>query len=601
MSKFILTNSLEKTAKSVSFSTKYGYHVSGECCQKHYAFSCYSKLSVDNQNFVDFGPDFVSVIGSVIYKDKVGYDSLYSIYKDFDGDINIIRNHVLGNGAFIIKKGDEITIFCEHLALYHVFYYFDGTDFVVSDELYDVCYLCKGLEVDYDNFIHSIMTFGIYGKETEIKNIYCLQDNEKLIINTLTGNAKVVEVGSEWRSLENLNYYETILQIGNILKTDALMLAKHYGVPAFSSTGGLDNRLNMAAFLAVGIKPDLFYGIGNSYVTNTFDGDLEINKLFQKQLNLNLNLISWKCSDPVDKDWEELEHLMGFHSSRYAGSKDFNESYINIKNKLLIFGCMGEIYRINENSYLEDIGFRNYTLDEYIDLCPIGFFRNPYQLLFKDKEKMHNHIKAELLPLCEKWGMNPQNLSAEDDFLLWMERMRISDSAILNQMNRHHYCIALNAQYPIVRLLSGIHPKNKCNGKFQIDLVNSLKPELMQIPLFSRCMYVKYDKKTRTMKRPLKYEVKSHISKMLRNRGYLYVIDIYKWIANKLGNGKKKEEFEFDKRFEKIISSIFEKHGLVEDRDFRTTFTNVVDRNIVRAAQLLTIYDHLNIRFSKTE
>ena len=83
MGKFILTNSVAKTSESISFSTANGYVVSGKYENEKISFASYYKLAIKNENFLSIGDDFVSVTGTVIYKDTIGQESLRMIYNDF--------------------------------------------------------------------------------------------------------------------------------------------------------------------------------------------------------------------------------------------------------------------------------------------------------------------------------------------------------------------------------------------------------------------------------------------------------------------------------------------------------------------------------------
>ena len=164
MGKFILTNSVAKTSESISFSTANGYVVSGKYENEKISFASYYKLAIKNENFLSIGDDFVSVTGTVIYKDTIGQESLRMIYNDFTGDINVIRDNVLGNGAFIIKKGVEITVFTEYLAMYHVFYtennmysmFFDSSSFNKDLSNWDV-YNVKDYRYVFDYSTFEIM------------------------------------------------------------------------------------------------------------------------------------------------------------------------------------------------------------------------------------------------------------------------------------------------------------------------------------------------------------------------------------------------------------------------------------------------------------
>ena len=98
--------------------------------------------------------------------------------------------------------------------------------------------------------------------------------------------------------------------------------------------------MNLATFLAIGARPDLYYGVGNSGATNTFSGDLKVNLEFEKSFGTKLNQVSWNNSTPIDKDWEELKNKYGFSSVCYGGAKDFFDAYERIPNSKYGFNIL---------------------------------------------------------------------------------------------------------------------------------------------------------------------------------------------------------------------------------------------------------------------
>lgn len=599
MGKFILTNLKEKTEESICSSESHGYHVSGRFNGAHISYASFYKLSVENENYFCAGEDFVSVIGTIIYKDLVGADALSAIYDDFTGDVNLIRDNVIGNGAFVIKKRDRIFVFCEYLALYRVYYTFNQGCLIISNDMYDLCKLCNGLKLDEDNMILKALIAGVYGSETEIQDVYRLHDNQVIVINDTNGLYEVVNVEVDWRCDKDLNYDEVVKEISSILKKDASSIAKHFGIPALSSTGGLDNRLNLAAFLYQGIRPDLYYGIGNSPITNTYSGDLEVDNEFKERFNLNLNVISWENSIPIDRDWKEVEDLYGFHSVHYGGSIDFNNNYRIIPNNLILFGCFGEIYRLDDNIYQENINFKDVTLDQYIDLYVLGLNYNSEQLLFKNNlDGIRSHVKEKLLCLCKKWDINPDKITSEDDFILSIERMRDGDTNIPNLMNRHHYCMFLNAQFPIVKLMTLVHPRMKSNAKFHLDVLKSIYPEVLEIPIYSRAKFWIYDFKTNTMRLPSTYTYKSRFLKLSSNICPVIVKAYYK-IKPFFVRNKKLDENDYGKRVAETLSQILAWKNMEDGRDYKMFINQRMEKCIALYAQELSIMRHLGVDFCK--
>lgn len=107
MSKFILSNNINIVQQIIDDSCSAGFEVSSKINGQINYISFY-KLSCKNCNFYAIGNDFISVVGTFIYKGKHGQEALLAIYEDFSANINAIRDKVIGNCAFIIKKGRSL-------------------------------------------------------------------------------------------------------------------------------------------------------------------------------------------------------------------------------------------------------------------------------------------------------------------------------------------------------------------------------------------------------------------------------------------------------------------------------------------------------------
>ena len=87
-------------------------------------------------------------------------------------------------------------------------------------------------------------------------------------------------------------------------------------------TAGLDARISLATYLSVGAKPNLYYGIGNSFLTNTQDTDLQIDHKFEEAFDLSFTPLKWETPQKIDQDWDEVINDYGFYAYIYGGSKE---------------------------------------------------------------------------------------------------------------------------------------------------------------------------------------------------------------------------------------------------------------------------------------
>jgi len=589
MSKFILSNNINIVQQIVADSCSAGFEVSGKF-NGQICYTSFYKLSCKNFNFYAIGNDFISVVGTFIYKGKHGREALIAIYDDFSANINSIRDNVIGNCAFIIKKGSLLYVFGEYFGFYDIFYYYKNGLFIISHDLYDLYKGITDLKINKLNMLEHLALGVNYCGETFFDDVYRLQDNETLIINTSTGSLEKSSLNVNWKNSGSMSYDECVSKISSSLKSIGKTFFDNFGTPALSSTGGLDNRLNLAIFLAIGARPDLYYGVGNSGATNTFSGDLKVNQEFEKSFGTKLNQVSWNNSTPIDKDWEELKNKYGFSSVCYGGARDFFEAYKQIPNSTILFGYMGELYR--NLDVWEKRKFKPMSLDEYIEKYLISEFMHNGTKLFDEIADIKNHLYEKLLEVCKKWSINPSMISANDDFLLNLERRRCSDVAILNLMNYHHNCSYIFAQHNVFQILANVDSVAKKQYKFQLDLLKSIYPEVLSVPIFSHCRFQKYDSLNNTLSdykslyRILKSMIPNGYRKKLKN---LLPVSILSVFNDKYLDNKKNLENIFDIESNEVIKHLFENFGLMEDVDYKALVNGRLDRDVLKFAQELSI------------
>lgn len=589
MSKFILSNNINIVQQIVADSCSAGFEVSGKF-NGQICYTSFYKLSCKNFNFYAIGNDFISVVGTFIYKGKHGREALIAIYDDFSANINSIRDNVIGNCAFIIKKGSLLYVFGEYFGFYDIFYYYKNGLFIISHDLYDLYKGITDLKINKLNMLEHLALGVNYCGETFFDDVYRLQDNETLIINTSTGSLEKSSLNVNWKNSGSMSYDECVSKISSSLKSIGKTFFDNFGTPALSSTGGLDNRLNLAIFLAIGARPDLYYGVGNSGATNTFSGDLKVNQEFEKSFGTKLNQVSWNNSTPIDKDWEELKNKYGFSSVCYGGARDFFEAYKQIPNSTILFGCVGELYR--NLDVWEKRKFKPMSLDEYIEKYLISEFMHNGTKLFDEIADIKNHLYEKLLEVCKKWSINPSMISANDDFLLNLERRRCSDVAILNLMNYHHNCSYIFAQHNVFQILANVDSVAKKQYKFQLDLLKSIYPEVLSVPIFSHCRFQKYDSLNNTLSdykslyRILKSMIPNGYRKKLKN---LLPVSILSVFNDKYLDNKKNLENIFDIESNEVIKHLFENFGLMEDVDYKALVNGRLDRDVLKFAQELSI------------
>lgn len=593
MSKFLFSN--KQLDAVVGKSGQNGFTVSGKAEVSGSSFVAFHKLNMENVNFIEVGDEgFISLVGTWVYNESIGEKALINIYNIFNGeeDIATIRDTILGNCAFIIRKNNKVYIFGDNYSLYSIYYYIKDGAFVISNNLMDIANIVD-VEPEWNNLFEQLCFESIYCGGTFFKNVFRLTDDKYLVFDTNIGKWSIHYIKNTWavQESDSLSYNEIVEKVAMTLSEDAAVFAKVFGTPGLSSTGGLDNRMNLAALLSVGIKPDLYYGVGNSSVTNTYNEDAEVNKLYAEKFGLKFQLNSWATPKPINRDWELLLGKYGFDYSLYSGSADIFGSYENIKNKSILFGYYGEIYR--NLDFVNNLTKDEFTIDEYIDNYLYKLF-DPKEIIIPDEEAFRNHVKQKLISICEKWGIDPSHISKEKEVYLSMERRAEGDTLLINWVNYHHYCCLFMAQKHSLKYVIRVSTKRKEHSSFMIDLLNKLYAPVLEVPVFTHQHYMVYDKGTNSLiepkgKKSLYITIKEH----LPSNSFVTMLkrsSLGAAIRNRLISEKKAEERKNDSNATVIIDEIMSQHNKRKGLDYGGHgFGGMIQKTIQYAMILLAL------------
>lgn len=481
MSKFFLTNSVniyQKVDKIVSDSE---YEISFVYSKDElYAVST-KKISVDNKNGVELAKGFAIVTGTMAWKngEPVKADTLTDIYTCFTKDVNQIRRLAIGNYAASICKDGELYVFGELIGFYNIYYYDVNGEWLISNDLYDMsAALDSKLSLNNLAITEATVQDGILLGDTYFNEIHRLSGYNYLKISS--GKMVVIE--------EQILYpmatgalKEKAERYASLARDYGVKMSAAYGTPCISMTGGLDARIVLSTYLSVGIKPHLYYGTGNSFITNTFNEDKEIDKLFSKKFDLTFHEESWETPSPVDKYWDEYLKMYGFYYDTYGGSDAIMESIKSNQCNLFTYGYCGELLR--NLPWIETRKTNYFTLDEYIN----EFYVTPAVIKeVKSPENYISYIREKQLRICKLYNLDPSHIANEDIFYLSLERRKSADSAMLNLVNFMKFCCYTIGEYS--HLLAGrVTVDEAFNSSFMLYCLDALKPEVLDVPVFSHC------------------------------------------------------------------------------------------------------------------
>lgn len=493
MSKFFLTNN-----KSLYGDIKRKVDLSPFeiCFSKEGIISCLTtkKLTIDNKNAKEEGDGFVSVTGTMVWGDgkKVDDSVLSEIWTTYKGDPNDIRKACIGNYAVSIVNNDRGCVFSDFSGFYNIYYYNRKGTWIISNSLYDLYIaLSEDLTLDKLSIIEFMRQSSILNGDSQFNEIKRLRGFDYLRfapdkLECIVDNIQYPHAHGD--------LYEQVSKYVDFSKEYAAKTYKAFGKPTISMTGGLDARMLLSSYLSIDVRPDIYYGKGNSFLTNTFDQDLNIDRIYRDRFGLKLFESSWATPDPMDQFWDKYLDYFGFSYDIYSSSDAVMESVLNNPNNYFILGEGGEMLR--NLPWVDKRNTDYFTLEEFINE-----YYAPQELLdsIVDKQDFLNHIRIKCQDICKYYHLNPEHIVTEDVFFLTLEHRKTADSQTLNWMNLIRYDSIQMIEYEGL-LLTRLGYKDTSNAKFMLHCQNLMYPDVLAVPFFSRCKMRAFDRQTMSLK-----------------------------------------------------------------------------------------------------
>lgn len=514
MSKFFITNNsgiFQKIQKRVNESE---YQTAFEYIRESIFALSTKKLVVNNQNGVLRSNGFAVITGTLAWEngEAVNESTLIKIHNAFRGNVNEIREKAIGNYAAAILKNDCLFVFGEIPGFYNIYSYcVDGT-WLISNSLYDMaCVMREVLTINKFAVTESTVQDGILLDDTYYNEIHRLSGFNH--IKVTHNSFDVIEEELLYpMALGSLD--EKVERYSHLSKSYGEKMSAAYGAPAISMTGGLDARMVLSSYLAAGIKPHLYYGTGDSFITNTYSQDKEIDKLFAEKFGLVFHDESWATPTPVNKYWDKYLNQFGFYYDTYAGSDATMESIIQSPCQLFTFGYCGELLR--NLPWIESRDKDYFTLDEYINEF---YLTKDVLKSVVESDKYFEYIRAKQIKICKYYHLDINHIANEDIFYLSLERRKSADAAMLNFVNFIKFCSYLLGQYE--NLLAGrVTCEEAKDSGFMLRCLNSLMPEVLDVPVFSHCRMREFFRDTMTLTPQNQNNglCKNRIKELIRNK-----------------------------------------------------------------------------------
>lgn len=495
MAKIMISNNNLQVKSFINFNIKSGFKDFGQYENNEFSLAVHKKKIHKVDNFIKFqNGDFCSTIGTCIVNNMIGMEAIKELYKIFDSNIKASRSRMIGNYIVVIKKFNKVYIFTDKYSVLKSYYCIDEKNWVFSNSIENIAMTTKNLKINKFGLLQESLLVSSFGSETLFENIFRLSGYEYLEIDCKTNrlNVQSISCTRQRRNFKNKSIEEVSLEYASIIKNKFAIVSKFFANSIrINQTGGLDNRTVLASFLSCGVKPDIMYGVGNSVFTNTKNEDLEICKLYQKKYAIDFYQMNWKDTykDGI-KHWRSLFEKFGFQYSIYGGGRNFFKEFEGkIPNYPKFIECGYYLENLRLREFISNSKKKTMTIEEFVEDYLIG---GGYGIIDSSLIPDYVEFKSKMVLLLKEqmkiYGIAPEGIINEENFdeVRWIHA-RHTDSILVNFLNNYTSSIAMFSIEELHEFPFDVPSNWRRDAKFQLMVINHLRDDILDIPIFSHC------------------------------------------------------------------------------------------------------------------
>lgn len=508
MAKFFISNSLDGVEKNKNRNSVFFTRFNTISCGTQYAVTYEKEFNSLGNSYIlknhtqKEDEDFCIVVGTFIFKEKVGEDAVKLLYEVFSPEIIAdLKKEIIGIYAVFIHKKGKSYIFNDYYGLYDVCYSQVGDNYYIGNSLSEVAVASGQTEFDDYSLLMELFQVGCFPGKTIFKDVANLRGEEWL---TLTDCIEVCTIPSE---SYRINYrYETEDKALNDIKGWLCKYAKLvdncYLSEAVFLTGGLDSRMVFGAFNNVNANFNCLYGTGR--ITEKEDKRLATELC--NDYNKKLNILNWSHpeeTEPIDWNYqEEVFKKIGFSNVIASGSRN---QYESIKDgckdvNFYAFGYYCEAIRLRD--WAADLHRNFFSLDEYID---------DYYLSPRLTEDVYQDIKGYRSFLRDNYIKQLNDIGVDDNYdkipldkferFRW-KQSRFCDSRMEFFVNHYTYSFSLLSIPTIHEAILSLPAEVIRDGVFQVKLIKLLDKNLIdKYDVFSHMRLFTVNKKNKKIRK----------------------------------------------------------------------------------------------------
>lgn len=522
MAKILIATYLEDYDAMKTAFAEAGFQESYSSALGSGGVTTYRKKHIMTHNFYQNGEDFALGVGTFIFNDKIDQEALKDVLTFFSGDVGKLQKYLAGSYCICVRKNGLTYVFVDSNHTYNIYYFLEDDRIIITNTYYHIARQVDIVTVSEINAIEIIFQFSNLSNDTPFNEVKKLCGTEYLFFDgSVTNKWAICTIDAEHTLSDDWSQDRELLyeSFGTLFESSGIFL-----------TGGQDSRLVLGMMLSIGMKPTLFYGVGDSVTTNTKQEDQIIVEEIASLLDLNLKIMNWRDVDGREYRTDDLEKYGEMYTLYNHNRNVINEFETDIGVSFLEFGYFGEIFRNIE--WLENYHRNGFSVEDLVDDFYID---KKLAFVLRNYSEYRNHILHKLNSICLEKQLDPNNIDRDDFQRIHLEYRKSADTVMCNFSNLFFYSTPLLSAERITNYVESLTYQAKKDSQFQLDLMRELREELLDIPFFSHLKTKVYDQQTNTLKdlQPKVMRYKEILRKTVKNQKLLFLLRrIYYTVKN---------------------------------------------------------------------
>lgn len=462
----------------------------------------YFKRVVATPNVAKCGDEnWICSAGTIIYNGRLGEAALRDCYLDFvTAGISAVQSKAIGHYAIAIRENNQVTIFTDPQGSLSLYYCDTGSFWFASNSL-DVCASALSQrKIDSTKLLVNVLQSSLQGEGTFYSNVKRLFGTQLIRIDLGSGALRVEHIHSSasalsWNSpsmQDSIDQYKQEVRsiFGELTAVGSIGLL---------GTGGIDSRTVLAALLDQKANLQLMYGVGNSRLTDYDAGDLDIAKALAKLYNFPFLQLDWSGNQPHSEETlQELFRSYGFNYEIHGAPESFLRAFnggISPYPKLFLGGRGPAL----SNSKPWELSQACFPFDDLIAdgmRFTGGSVEKSRCIVCKAAYRSVIATDVRTSLRCAEMDY-PENGASLEAFVKAKLFLYIrADSRFLNFANEFGHYIEPFLMKKLHDPLLSVPLKYRVKDEFQIRLIHSLEPSLIEIPLYAGWSPARIDRDT---------------------------------------------------------------------------------------------------------